>query len=259
LERSLRYNFHWTKTLDKITHEDVFCVIEGIKAKSAACHALKDIRTFFSWCVPRYIKHSPCEGIKMPARYVPRKRTLTDNELRQVWLEATEYPFGPIIRLLITMGQRKTETGSLMWNYINGQDQTITLPDSLTKNGRQHTFPIGPLSQEVIKGLPRVGDYLFEGRVHGQPYNGWGKHLAELQKKSKTKDWTLHDLRRTYRTIHGRIGTPPHVGERLMNHISGIKSVTSEVSEIYDLHTYMPEMRKAVAAHDAFLTILLRP
>jgi len=160
--------------------------------------------------------------------------------------------------LLITSGQRKTETASLKWGYINGQEQTITLPDWLTKNGREHRFPIGGFAQDIIKNVPRKGDYLFEGRVHDQPYNGWNKHKAELDKKSGVKGWVLHDLRRTYRTIHGRIGTPPHIGERLINHVSGIESVTSEVNAIYDVHTYMPEMQKAVEAFDGFLSQLFQ-
>jgi integrase len=258
LERTLRFNFHWTKTLDKITHNDVLTAIESKKAKSAASHALKDIRTFFNWCVPRYLAHSPCQGIKMPSRYIPRKRVLTDEELKKVWFAATEYPFGSIVRLLITSGQRKTETASIKWDYVNGQEQTITLPDWLTKNGREHRFPIGSYAQDIIKSLPRKGDYLFEGRVHDQPYNGWNKHKADLDKKSGVQNWVLHDLRRTYRTIHGRIGTPPHVGERLINHISGIESVTSEVNAIYDVHTYLPEMRKAVEAFDGYLSQLLK-
>lgn len=257
LERSLRFNFHWTKTLDKITHNDVLTVIEAIKAKSAATHALKDIRTFFNWCVPRFIPHSPCTGIKMPSRYIPRKRVLSDTELKSVWEAATDYPFGPLVRTLILCGQRKTETASFKWKYLNGQEETITLPAWLTKNGREHCFPIGPMAQEVLKALPRKGDYLFEGRVHDQPYNGWNKHKAELDKKSGVKNWVLHDLRRTYRTLHGKIGTPPHIGERLINHVTGVAAATSEVNEIYDLHTYLPEMRKAVLNFETHLCSIL--
>jgi hypothetical protein len=46
LERSIRRHFHWTKTLDKITHSDVLSAVEAIKAPSEAMHAFKDIRSF---------------------------------------------------------------------------------------------------------------------------------------------------------------------------------------------------------------------
>jgi integrase len=257
LERSLRYNFHWAKTLDKISHNDVLAAIEKINAKSAATHALKDIRTFFNWCVPRYLPHSPCHGIKMPSRYVPRRRVLNDDELKRVWNASTEYPFGAIVRLLILCGQRKTETASLKWDYLNGQAQSITLPDWLTKNGREHCFPIGEMAQAIVAEIPRKSDYVFIGRVKDQPYNGWNKHKAEIDRRSGVTNWVLHDIRRTYRTLHGRIGTPPHIAERLINHVSGIESVTSEVNAIYDTYTYMPEMRKAVLAFEDHLGALL--
>jgi len=53
VNRTLRRHFKWQKPVDKITHNDVAQVIDDIKAKSEAAHALKDIRAFFNWCVPR--------------------------------------------------------------------------------------------------------------------------------------------------------------------------------------------------------------
>ena len=138
LEHSLRWHFDWTRPLDKITHEDVARVIEAIKGKSAAAHALKDIRTFFNWCVPRYLPHSPCVGLRMPS-YVPRQRVLSDDEVKRVWLaaEQADPPFGTIIKVLILTGQRKMEIGTLKWEFI-GKD-SITLPE--TKNGRTAHLP----------------------------------------------------------------------------------------------------------------------
>ena len=62
--------------------------IDAIPAKSEASHALKDIKTFFNWCVPRYLPHSPCVGIKPPSRYIPRERLLSMDELAAIWRAA---------------------------------------------------------------------------------------------------------------------------------------------------------------------------
>jgi hypothetical protein len=62
-----------------------------------------------------------------------------------------------------------------------------------------------------------------------KPFNGWSKKPA-LDKLSAITDWTLHDLRRTFRTIHAQIGTPPHIAERIINHVSS----RSELEEIYN-------------------------
>jgi integrase len=87
----------------------------------------------------------------------------------------------------------------------------------------------------------------------GKPFNGWSKSKAALDELSGVTDWTLHDLRRTFATIHARIGTPVHVTEKLLNHISGTHA---GVVGIYQRHSYMPEMRKAVEAYDAYLSAL---
>jgi hypothetical protein len=98
MERSIKRHFHWQKTIDKITHNDIAGVIDGIERQSAACHALKDIRTFFNWCVPKYVAYSPCQGIRMPAKYVPRQRVLTDHEI------TVSNPFNRIARPMASAG-----------------------------------------------------------------------------------------------------------------------------------------------------------
>src|SRR6516165_4450475 len=52
--------------------------------------------------------------------------------------------------------------------------------------------------------------------------------------------WTLHDLRRTYRTGLGKVGVPPHVAE-LANHVKG------GVQAVYDKHRYEGEIASALA------------
>ena len=66
IKRILDGHFKWSKPLDQISHRDVAEALDAIKAPSERAHALKDIRTFFNWCIPRYLKSSPCVGIKKP-------------------------------------------------------------------------------------------------------------------------------------------------------------------------------------------------
>jgi len=92
------------KKLSEIVHADITAITdELLDTPSEAWHAFKDVRTFFNWCVPRYIAHSPCEGLKSPARYVPRKRVLTYDEIRTIWVELgkVDYPFSQIVKLLV--------------------------------------------------------------------------------------------------------------------------------------------------------------
>lgn len=240
LTSSLRH-FTWTRPLSKITHEDVVRAIEAVPGKSARAHALKDIRAFFNWCVPRYLPVSPCVGLKMePQR--SRDRVLSQEELRRVWLAAEEvgYPFGTIVRLLILTGQRKTEIGGMTWEQV--RDDHVELPAAIVKNGRAHSFPLGPAVKGMLPKARKSGP-VFTATGSRDPYNGYTYHLKLLQKASQTSDWTLHDLRRTFATGLAELGTPIHVTEKALNHVSG---TLSGVAAIYNRHSYSSEIRAAV-------------
>jgi integrase len=249
--------FTWTKQLAKITHEDIAQALEAIEAPSMRFHAFKDLRTFLNWCVPRYLPSSPCVGIKMDAQPT-RARMLTDEEIKVVWkaAEQTTGHYGIIVRLLLLTGQRRSEIGSLKWDYI--KSDRITLPAEATKNGREHTFPIGTSVASIIREVRQSGSPVFPARtsksLEATPFNGWSKSHAALLKASNTSGWTLHDLRRTFATNLAALNVPIHVTEKLLNHVSGS---LSGVAGIYNRYSYEKEMRDAVELWEAHLLNLL--
>jgi integrase len=85
------------------------------------------------------------------------------------------------------------------------------------------------------------------------PFNGWSKSKALLDKLSGVTGWTLHDLRRTFRSNLGRLGVAPHIAERLVNHVSA----RTDMEQVYDRYKYLPEMKDAIERHDRFITSLL--
>jgi integrase len=253
-----------TKKLDQITHRDISAITDAlIETPSEAWHCFKDIRTFFKWCVPRYIPHSPCEGLKPPTKYLPRKRVLTDTEIGAVWNAAGEvgYPFGTILQLLILTGQRWSEIASLRWPYINKKGRTITLPD--TKNREEHTFPYGGMVTAILKTIPHRNstDLLFPGRNDEKPWNGAGKAKWDFNKKCLLDAWQILDLRRTAATKWAENGAPPHIVERLLNHKLGslkTEGVITAVAQVYNRHLYIDEMReKAIKPWEARLKALI--
>jgi integrase len=103
-----------------IGHDDVSREVDKlVKTPGEAMHAFTAIRTFFRWCVLRYLPHAPTDRMKPLAKYVPRKRVLTDNELVAVWRAVDGYPFGTIVRLPILTGRRCSEIASLRWSFID--------------------------------------------------------------------------------------------------------------------------------------------
>lgn len=252
------------KVLTAITPNDITEITDGlIKTPSEALHTFSYARIFFRWCVPRYMPHSPTEGLKPPSRYIPRKRVLADNEIKAVWCAAEQigYPFGDMLRLLILTGQRWGEIASLRWSFINQRNKTITLPE--TKNGTEHTFPFGSLSAAIFASVPKRDgiDLLFPGRDDEEPWNGSGKAKWLLKNSCKIDDWMILDLRRTFATKLAELGTPPHIIERLLNHKLGslqTAGVITAVAAVYNRHLYIDEMRAAVMEWEKRLREIIR-
>jgi integrase len=254
------------KRLDQITHHDVVKVTDELtkRVPGEALHVLVDIRIFFRWCVPRYIKHSPMEGLRAPARHIPRKRVLTNVEIAEVWkaAEMVGYPFGTAIKFSLLWGTRWGETTSCRRAFIDRQERTITFP--VTKNGTQHTIPCGQITADLLETIPRFNstDLLFPGRDMAIPWNGSGKAKWELKEICHIAPWQLLDLRRTFATKLAEMKVPPHIVERLLNHKLGTlqtQGVITAVADVYNRALYMDEMRDAINLWETKLTTLLRP
>jgi integrase len=229
--------------VSEITHADVARKLDRITRPSAKSHVIVAGNVFFNWCIKRrYLTENPLTGITKP-KTLRRNRVLSDAELRSIWHACAELgTFGTIVRLFILCGQRSREVAVLRGEFFT--DDICTLPHTLTKNHRTHPFPVGELFRQHLPPLPKEG-LLFR-------FNNWGKEKAELDTLSGVIGWTLHDIRRTFRTNLGKLGVAPHIAERLVNHVSA----QSEMEQVYDVWTYMPEMRDAIARWEKHLAAM---
>jgi integrase len=81
-----------------------------------------------------------------------RARVLSNDELKAIWAATREQSsFSTIVRLLILCGQRPQEIAALHSDYIT--EGTINLPGWLCKNGRDHSFPMGPLAANLLAAI----------------------------------------------------------------------------------------------------------
>jgi len=244
------------KRLDEISRTDIQSRIRRSQVSPPEQHhAFVAIRTFLNWALrEQFIEISPIAAMKPPGPPKPRERVLSNGELQEVFTKSMQqpYPFGTIVSLLILTGMRRYEVASLEWDWIDRNDRMITLPATLTKNNRTHAQPYGDLVTDVLELIPRTSNYLFPSRSgKGTVFNGWGKSKAQIDAKFENVDpFTLHDLRRTFATIHAKIGTPIHVTEKLLNHVAG---TISGVAAVYNRHSYLDEMRDAIDQYDSYV------
>lgn len=189
----------------------------------------------------------------MKQKTAERDRVLSEDELCQVFNRAQEtpFPFGPIVQLLILTGQRRTEVGQLRRSWISGDE--VVFPKGFAKNKREHRFPLSPAAQKLIAQLPDTGDLFFPAATDFEkPFTIWAWHKKRFDEGLEdVEPYTLHDLRRTFATFHAQIGTPIHVTEKLLNHVSG---TISGVAAVYNRHSYADEMKQAIQQYDAYIT-----
>ena len=101
---------------------------------------------------------------------------------------------------------------------------------------------LSDVAVDVLAGLPRVADLVFttNGRT---PFQGWSKAKRDLDRRAAISGWTLHDLRRTVVSGMARLGIPPHIADKILNHQSG---TISGVAAVYQRHQFLAERRDAL-------------
>jgi integrase len=237
--------------LEDVTPQYLTGVLDKLGIQSRL-QAFRVFTAFFNWCVPRYLKYPPTTGLKVQHRPSSRTRVLTNDEIRALWAaaDAMEGHFPTILKLLLITGQRRGEIAVLKAEWVT--PTSICLPKQVTKNARDHLFPIGSFAASILPST-KAG-LLFPGRDHkDKPFNGWAKAMDTLRKKlgSEFPHFTLHDARRTLCTKWAEdLRIAPHLIERYVNHVSG---QVSGVAAIYNRATHLEELRECVDRWEALL------
>jgi integrase len=238
---------HWgTKSVHEIKKRDVSDLISLIAQRNgpAAHRLLKTLKTFFRWCIGRaVIDFSPAEGVSSPYREVSRDRVLTDKELAAVILAARQMPppYGRIVEFLAITGQRREEVAQLKWDELDAETRTWTIPGSRTKNKKAHIVHLSEPAWNVIQACSG-GPYVFgtDGRKRFQRF---GREKRALDNICEVVGWRHHDLRRTIVSGMARLGIPPHVADKILNHQAG---TISGVAAVYQRHEFLAERKDAL-------------
>jgi integrase len=238
---------HWgTKSIHEIKKRDVSDLIGLVAQRNAhASHRLlKTLKTFFRWCVGRaLIDFSPAEGILSNYREVSRDRVLTDEELAAILIAARQMqsPYGGIIELLALSGQRRNEVARLRWDELDEKTRTWSIPSSRTKNKRTHMVHLSEQAWSVIEARPK-GTFVF-ATSGKKPFSAFAKGKEAIDQLCGVSGWRVHDLRRTVVSGMARLGVPPHVADKILNHQAG---TISGVAAVYQRHDFLTERKDAL-------------
>ena len=122
------------RRLNDIKKRDVNRIIDGIVERGAGVQAnrtLSFLRRFFNWCVERdYLDRNPTHGIPKPYAEKGRDRVLTLDALIAVRIasDKLDYPFGPLLKLLVLTGQRRDEVAEATWDEFDVTEKRWTIP-----------------------------------------------------------------------------------------------------------------------------------
>lgn len=236
------------RSVREINKRDVIELASEIAQRGtpiAANKLLKVVKTFLNWCAGRaIIDNSPAEGVPLPGKEVARDRVLTDDELASVIVAARKMggAYGGIVEMLALTGQRREEVARMVWDEIDFINRTWTLPGLRTKNAKPHIVHLSEPCVELIERAPRLGHFVFS-LSGARPFQDFTKAKRTLDELSGVTGWRLHDLRRTCVTGMARLGVPPHVADKILNHQSG---TISGVAAVYQRHDFLAERKLAL-------------
>lgn len=180
-----------------------------------------------------------------------RSRVLTDDELRAVWAASGAYahPFGAMLRFLLLTATRRNEALFATRAEIVGAEWTI--PAARYKTKIDHVVPLSQAAQAELPASAGDG-FLFSANGR-QAVGGHSRHKAAIDAASGVAGWTLHDLRRTARSLMSRAGVPSDHAERALGHVIG------GVRGVYDRHAYLDEKARAFEALAALVARIVDP
>ncbi|SFU48182.1 tyrosine-type recombinase/integrase [Halomonas korlensis] len=161
--------------------------------------------------------------------------------------------------LLLVLGVRKTELTEAQWSAFDLKNGRWDLSGERSKTGTGIVIPLPPqtitwLEELKIRACGSV--YVFPNRRSSKrPHMGkdtLNRAIAKLFGKEPGKkpqpenrmgeiaEFTVHDLRRTCRSLLAAAGVQGHVAERCLNHkLKGVEG-------IYDRHDYFDERKEAL-------------
>ncbi|WP_159080025.1 site-specific integrase [Methyloceanibacter sp. wino2] len=260
--REMRREFcgRWTgRPISSIERRDVIEAISEVVERGATYQAhnlFGHLRSFFNWCIEAGdygLEHSPCDRIrpnKLIGERKSRQRVLTDAELRAFWIATGEigYPFGPLYRLLLLTGARKSEIGEARERELDRVKKALVIPPERFKSDATHIVPLTDEAMKVIDGLPvfEKPNFLFSTSFGVRPVSGFANAKERLDRLMAAElgrpldPWRNHDLRRTMRTQLAALRVSDTIAEMVIGH--GRRGL----QRVYDQHSYEREMREAL-------------
>jgi integrase len=235
-----------------VDREKINLLLDHVEARHGARTAdtcLTVLRSLMRWYESRHADYifPIAKGMKRQGT-VRRERILTDDEIRALW--AAEGEFADLCRFALLTGSRLGKIKELRRPDISA-DGVWSVRTAPREKGTFGRVKLPQQALAIIERQPRLAgeQRIFPARDLGRPKD---RLDAELKFSER---WTIHDLRRTCRSLlaRKRVGVPVHVAERVLGHsLKGVQAV-------YNQHDYFEELTEALERLAAEIERIVNP
>jgi integrase len=192
-----------------------------------------------------------------------RTRILDDQEIRDLWaaLDLMDGRYPAFVRTVFLTATRREEASRMQRDEIDGEVWTI--PGARYKTKTDHAIPLTAAVRKHIDERPNDRPFVFSSTGGKTPFGDYSRTKKALDQKIaglRAKDgrdpmppWTLHDLRRTARSLMSRAGISSDHAERALGHVIG------GVRSVYDRHKFLEEKKRAFEALASLVEQILNP
>jgi integrase len=244
-----------------IRRSDVAALLDRVQdnhGARAADYVLAITRGIMNWFATRNDDFTPpiVRGMQRRSAHAQaRARILDDDEIRRIWTAAdTAGSFGAIVKLCLLTAQRSRKVAAMRWADISDGEWTIAA--AAREKGTAGALVLPKAALDIIHVQPQLGDnlHVFASRYRNGPFDSFGPAMLKFRAKlADMPAWTVHDLRRTARSLMSRAGERPEIAERVMGHaIAGVEGV-------YDRHSYAAEKADALKRLAALIDGIVHP
>ncbi len=229
------------RPIEEIKRSEITAVLDEITNNNGpvmADRTLAYVRKVMNWHAARSDDWRPPFVAGMArASGTARDRTLTDAEIKALWnakVDGSLAIFHRYVKFLLLTAVRRTEASEGHGREL--VEGIWTIPANRMKGKLDFVVP---LPADALAMIPGRGFWFTTDEVH--PISGFSKFKARFDKAVPIDPWTLHDLRRTARSLLSRAGVAPDIAERVLAHkIGGVRGV-------YDRYAYLAEKREALS------------
>jgi integrase len=247
------------RQVDAVTRSEIVRLLDKIEDEHGpvmADQVLAYVRRIMNWHAARSDDfRSPI--VRGMARTKPRQsardRILDDDELRAVWKRAEGFPgpFGYLVRFILLTAARRNEAAHMADTELSNGDWII--PGARYKTKLDHVIPLSQAARDLLAQVPRIRGVQYIFTTGDAAIGGFSKFKEDFDEECSATGWTIHDLRRTARSLMSRAGVDTDIAERCLGHaIPGVRG-------IYDRHAYYDEKKRAFEMLAAQIDRILNP